>query len=73
MSARQFVAVAMPQGDRTRGLRGPGVLLSIREDGVATDFYWIDRAEACALRGQLESAEAALRAGVRFDRERGAA
>ena len=73
MSARQFVAVAMPHGDRARGLRGPGVLLKIHEEGVATDFYWIDRAEGASLRSQLASAEEALCTGERFHRERGAA
>lgn len=70
MARRQFVAVAMPQGDAARGLRGPGVLLSVREEGVAVDFYWIDHAEAIALRRQLESAELALMTGAMFKQER---
>lgn len=73
MSARQFVAVAMPQGDASRGLKGPGVMVAVREGAATVDFFFLDRAEAGALRGQLESAEAALLTGERFQRERGAA
>jgi hypothetical protein len=70
LTKRTFTAVAMPQGDAARGLRGPGVLLSIREEGVTADFYWIDLTEAAALRRQLASAEEALALGERFHQER---
>ena len=70
MTARSFIAVAMPHGDPSRGMLKPGVLLTVREAGEVVDFFVLERGEAEALRGQLARAEDALLAGERFNRER---